>query len=66
MKAAGQFQSGAGTAPHKFPRIALEVDRRSTLAGCARTCRAVILTLESDTEALLLASSHRRFSFSIR
>src|ERR1700747_515947 len=45
MLTARHFDARARAALHELPRIALEVDGRGTLAGRARTSRAVILAL---------------------
>src|ERR1700757_1777521 len=56
MLTARHFDARARSATDEFPGVALEVDGRRTLAGRARTGRAVILALEGDAVALLLVS----------
>ena len=55
LAAAGQLHRGAGAAVDELPGIALVVDGRGALAGRARAGGAVVLALERDAEALLLA-----------
>src|ERR1700722_14947383 len=55
--ATGHFDARAGAALDKLPGVALEIDRRSALAGRAGTGGAVILALKGDAVALLLVSS---------
>ena len=48
MAATGHLYRLAGAALHELPGIALIVDGRGALAGCTRTCRAVVLPLQGD------------------
>src|SRR5271156_4394813 len=54
MLSARYFNARAGATLDEFPGVALEVDGRRTLAGRARSGRAVILTLQGNTVTLLL------------
>lgn len=53
-----QDDRGAGAAPYELPGIALEVDCRRTLAGCAGTGCTIILALQGNAEAFFLVSGH--------
>src|SRR5262245_21928044 len=63
--AVGKFDAGARSALDELPSVALEIDRRRSLAGRARPRRTIVLALEGDAKAFLLLGGDGRIGLGL-